>query len=106
MWFRVFGFPYARVLEPKFLVLRLEIRNIFPVAKGDKVLITGAAGFIGFHLSDLLCKKGYLVTGIDNINDYYDVQLKQDRISVLSKHPSFEFHRIDMANKPAMEKLF
>jgi len=49
------------------------------------ILVTGAAGFIGFHLSKRLCKEGYTVIGIDNINDYYDVQLKKDRLSILEE---------------------
>jgi UDP-glucuronate 4-epimerase len=76
------------------------------VAKGDKVLITGAAGFIGFHLSDALCRKGYEVTGVDNINDYYDVKLKQDRVAILNKHQSFTFARIDISKKEPMDTLF
>ena len=47
------------------------------------VLVTGAAGFIGFHLSQKLCNLGYRVVGIDNINDYYDVNLKQSRLNLL-----------------------
>lgn len=76
------------------------------MTKGDNVLITGAAGFIGFHLSDVLCQKGYKVTGVDNVNDYYDVNLKNDRIGVLSKHKSFSFIRIDISVKEPMQRLF
>lgn len=76
------------------------------MAKGDKVLITGAAGFIGFHLSDLLCRKGYIVTGVDNLNDYYDVELKQSRVDILSKYTTFHFHQIDISKKEPMVKLF
>ena len=76
------------------------------MAKGVKVLITGAAGFIGFHLCDLLSRKGYHVIGVDNVNDYYDVKLKEDRIKVLSKHPSFLFQRIDISDNERMQKLF
>ena len=76
------------------------------MTKGDKVLITGVAGFIGFHMADVLCRKGYHVTGVDNINDYYDVKLKQDRISVLAMHKSFSFARIDISVNESMERLF
>ncbi|HMJ69168.1 MAG TPA: NAD-dependent epimerase [Cyclobacteriaceae bacterium] len=76
------------------------------MTKGSKVLITGAAGFIGFHLSDLLCRKGYNVTGIDNVNDYYDVKLKEDRLRVLHNHKSFTFHKIDISKKEPMAELF
>lgn len=70
------------------------------------VLVTGAAGFIGFHLSRTLLEQGYRVTGIDNLNDYYDVRLKQDRVAVLDVFEAFEFDRIDIADKGAVESLF
>lgn len=76
------------------------------MTKSDNVLITGAAGFIGFHLCDLLSHKGYQVTGVDNLNDYYDVKLKEDRIKVLSKHTSFFFQRIDISDKDSMQEFF
>lgn len=77
------------------------------MAKGNKVLITGAAGFIGFHLCNRLCKDGYEVVGIDNINDYYDVRLKNDRISVLqSSNPSFSFIKVELADAEAVRKVF
>ena len=53
------------------------------------ILITGAAGFIGFHLSSRLLKEGYDVSGIDNLNDYYDVNLKKARLSILEKNKNF-----------------
>lgn len=76
------------------------------MTKGTKVLITGAAGFIGFHLSDLLCKKGYEVVGADNVNDYYDVKLKEDRVRLLLQHKSFSFSKIDISKKELVEQLF
>jgi UDP-glucuronate 4-epimerase len=76
------------------------------VTKGEKVLITGAAGFIGFHLSDLLCRKGYDVTGVDIVNDYYDVKLKEDRVKLLQQHSSFTFHRTDISKSKPVEELF
>jgi UDP-glucuronate 4-epimerase len=77
-----------------------------PVAKAKKVLITGAAGFIGFHLSQALCELGYEVTGIDNLNDYYDVALKKARLALVSRHQGFSFHKLELENKSAIELLF
>jgi UDP-glucuronate 4-epimerase len=70
------------------------------------VLVTGAAGFIGFHLSHKLCLLGYKVVGIDNLNDYYDVTLKKSRLDKLNPHPNFSFHKIDLTNKNSLEQLF
>ncbi len=69
-------------------------------------LVTGAAGFIGFHVSLRLLKAGYRVTGVDNLNDYYDVQLKKDRIRLLEAYPDFTFQHTDIADRTAMEQLF
>ncbi len=70
------------------------------------ILVTGAAGFIGFHLSLALLKKGYKVIGLDNINDYYNPQLKLDRLSILEKDNNFSFIKADLANKEAINKAF
>ena len=70
------------------------------------VLVTGAAGFIGYHLARRLLADGSRVTGIDNLNDYYDVKLKQDRLARLAKHHGFTFQRCDLADRPAMARLF
>jgi UDP-glucuronate 4-epimerase len=72
----------------------------------QKVLVTGAAGFIGFHLSKALALSGFTVAGIDNINDYYDVGLKHARLDILKEIPSFKFHKVDLTDRPAMEKIF
>ena len=70
----------------------------------QKTLITGSAGFIGFHLSRKLLEQGQAVMGIDNVNNYYDVGLKQDRLAILKNHPEFQFSQIDMkANQVAIE---
>lgn len=72
----------------------------------DKILITGAAGFIGFHLSKRLLEQGYKVIGYDNLNDYYDVKLKEDRLAILKKYESFSFIKGDLADKNALNKVF
>lgn len=72
----------------------------------NSILVTGAAGFIGFHLSALLCSQGYHVIGIDSLNSYYDVGLKNDRLKQLSEYNNFIFHKIDISNKPAFDHLF
>ncbi len=70
------------------------------------VLVTGAAGFIGFHTAQKLLAEGCNVVGIDNLSPYYDVQLKRDRLAVLQKHPGFKFVELNIADKAAMEKLW
>ena len=70
------------------------------------VLITGAAGFIGFHLAKRLLKEGHSVVGIDNMNDYYDVKLKADRVHQLEGHPEYRFAFLDLANGEALQSLF
>ncbi|MEG2039665.1 MAG: NAD-dependent epimerase [Hafnia sp.] len=70
-----------------------------------KYLVTSAAGFIGFHVSKRLLEAGHQVVGIDNLNDYYDVSLKQARLDLLV-HPGFQFHKMDLANRAAMAALF
>lgn len=70
------------------------------------VLVTGAAGFIGFHLSKRLLEDGYDVIGVDIINDYYDVRLKQDRLTQLEKYNRFKFYKTDLSDKSGMETIF
>lgn len=70
------------------------------------ILVTGAAGFIGFHLSKRLLKLNHQVIGIDNLNPYYDVSLKSDRLTLLKKYPNFEFHKIDLTNREILFQLF
>ncbi|MCX6865639.1 MAG: NAD-dependent epimerase [Verrucomicrobia bacterium] len=72
----------------------------------DKILVTGAAGFIGFHLTRRLLDQGHQVVGLDNLNDYYDVHLKQARLRMLEPHPAFRFVHASLADRPAMEALF
>ena len=71
-----------------------------------KILITGSAGFIGFHLAQKACSLGYTVTGIDNLNEYYDVSLKNSRLRILKELPNFNFREIDLANAVAINQLF
>ena len=71
-----------------------------------KILITGSSGFIGFHLSNLLLSKDFQVVGIDNMNDYYDVQLKKSRLSILEKKENFSFHQIDLVDRDKINELF
>ena len=71
-----------------------------------KYLITGAAGFIGFHLSKRLLEHGNSVVGIDNLNDYYDVNLKKFRLNELKGDLNFTFHRLDLVDRKGIEKLF
>ncbi len=74
--------------------------------KFKTALITGAAGFIGFHLSKRLLENGYHVTGIDNLNDYYDVSLKEARLEQLRSDPNFSFSKTDLSDKDGLDKLF
>jgi UDP-glucuronate 4-epimerase len=74
--------------------------------KDQKIFLTGAAGFIGFHLSKRLCQEGYTVVGFDNLNDYYDVALKRDRLSQLTTLPGFQFVEGDLTDKNALEGVF
>jgi len=70
------------------------------------ILITGAAGFIGFHTAIRLLQAGETVVGVDNLNDYYDVQLKKDRLQELDNFTNFHFIKEDIANKDAIEQIW
>ncbi|ASS96942.1 NAD-dependent epimerase [Peribacillus simplex] len=70
------------------------------------IIVTGAAGFIGFHLTKRLLAQDINVIGVDNINDYYDVFLKNNRLKILEENPDFEFHKMDLLNKEKLNQLF
>jgi UDP-glucuronate 4-epimerase len=74
--------------------------------KFENVLVTGAAGFIGFQLSRRLLNDGIRVTGVDNLNPYYDVQLKQDRLDKILSDDKFTFVNLDLVDRKALEDLF
>ncbi|MDD3883615.1 MAG: NAD-dependent epimerase [Gallionella sp.] len=71
-----------------------------------KILVTGCAGFIGMHTASRLLREGNEIVGVDNLNDYYDVQLKKDRLDQLSSHSNFTFARLDITDQAKLEKLF
>ncbi len=72
----------------------------------SKILLTGAAGFIGAKTAELLLEKGHKVVGVDNLNDYYDVSLKKYRLSNLTKYDNFKFHKLDIESIRSLEKIF
>jgi len=71
-----------------------------------KILLTGAAGFIGFHTAQILLQRGDEVVGLDNLNDYYEVTLKQARLAQLTQYPNFRFVRMDLADRSGIAELF
>ena len=74
--------------------------------QSNLVLVTGAAGFIGFHLAERLLREGHTVVGLDNLNDYYDPALKEARLARLQTADGFTFARLDLADRQGMEELF
>jgi UDP-glucuronate 4-epimerase len=71
-----------------------------------KILVTGAAGFIGFHLSKRLLAENFHVIGVDNLNDYYDVRLKKARLKQLVNNKKFTFYEVDLADQPSLNQIF
>lgn len=71
----------------------------------NRILLTGAAGFIGFHVTRAFLERGDKVVGVDSLNDYYEVELKQARLRELEKNPHFEFHKFDLTNREATKEL-
>jgi UDP-glucuronate 4-epimerase len=72
----------------------------------SRILVTGAAGFIGYHVSRRLLERGDLVVGLDNLNDYYDVALKRARLAELEPHSQFRFRELDLTDRAGLERLF
>jgi UDP-glucuronate 4-epimerase len=72
----------------------------------QSILVTGAAGFIGFHVARRLLAEGRVVVGLDNLNDYYDPALKRARLDILRGEPRFAFEQINLADRASMERLF
>lgn len=72
----------------------------------EKILVTGAGGFVGFHLVKALSKMDVTIYGVDNLNDYYDVSLKNNRVSILKQYSNFEFFQTDLADKAAIDLFF
>ncbi len=71
-----------------------------------RYLVTGAAGFIGYHTAKALLDAGHEVIGLDNLNDYYDVSLKEARLARVTDHKGFQFHKLDLKDRTGMERLF
>lgn len=82
------------------------IENYKPLDKNKRYLITGVAGFIGFHLAKRLLDEDCFVIGLDNLNDYYDVNLKKDRLNIIKQCNKFKFYYADLQDKQALEKIF
>ncbi len=84
----------------------MGLNNKHALQSGTIVLVTGVAGFIGFHASQALLERGCIVIGYDNCNEYYDVSLKNDRLKILSAYPDFTFIKGDLADKEALDDVF
>jgi UDP-glucuronate 4-epimerase len=83
-----------------------KIRILLPMSKKVKVLVTGSGGFIGFHLCRKLLGQGYTVVGVDNLNNYYDVNLKISRLNILKQDVNFTFSEKDISDKNRLDDLF
>src|SRR3990172_756985 len=81
------------------------IPGMTPMSDGP-ILVTGAAGFIGFHVARRLLQLGRAVVGLDNLNAYYDPKLKEARLAELAKLPGFRFAKLDLADRAGMAALF
>jgi UDP-glucuronate 4-epimerase len=96
-------FIYARRLPSSFLPNFLKSGDI---GLYMAILVTGAAGFIGFHVSQALLQRGETVIGLDVLNHYYDVRLKETRLQMLKKYPQFSFVKLDIAHVTEMQEFF
>jgi UDP-glucuronate 4-epimerase len=74
--------------------------------EGSNILVTGCAGFIGFHLTQKLSALGYTVIGVDNLNDYYDVNIKHSRLEILREIPGFTFYKYDLSDREELQAIF
>ena len=72
----------------------------------DRILVTGSSGFIGMNLCRSLLEDRYIIAGIDNMNNYYDVSLKEARLNILSDYSNFTFYKVDISNLEEVEKIF
>lgn len=72
----------------------------------NKILVTGTAGFIGMHLAEALLAQGHEVVGLDNVNDYYSVELKRSRLKQIGNLPNYRFHEIDLVDQKSIDDLF
>ena len=72
----------------------------------DRILITGVAGFIGFHLTKSLLDSGINIYGVDDVNDYYDIKIKNDRLNILKGYPNFSFNKLDISNLDKLREVF
>jgi UDP-glucuronate 4-epimerase len=81
-------------------------RNRGPEMPASPLLVTGAAGFIGYHVARRLLQEGHTVVGLDNLNTYYDPALKEARLAQLARYPAFQFVRLDLADREGMAALF
>jgi len=84
----------------------MNIEKVVDITKMQLILITGSAGFIGFHLSKKLLELGYQTLGVDNLNDYYSPTLKQARLDQIINHPNFHFQNLELADTIATSKIF
>jgi len=88
------------------MALQGLLLHLQPVGLMSNILITGAAGFIGSHLCHRLLADDHEVIGLDNLNDYYDVRLKQDRLKRFEGHARFRFIKMDLADRKDVAELF
>tara|TARA_B100000315_G_C14548453_1_gene574461 strand:- start:111 stop:1106 length:996 start_codon:yes stop_codon:yes gene_type:complete len=80
--------------------------DILTCIMAQTILLTGSAGFIGFHVSRALLERGNAVIGVDNFNDYYDIKLKEDRNAILEKYDNYKLYRVDITDKKSLEEVF